>query len=252
MSGRTKRGRGLTSVEFDGPNVDPSTIDTVAVLRVASDYLRLVQQLAKLEKRTLTVTGLAVVDKCVEMRFSPSDRSLFERLDLEASACVKGDRVPPTGAHDYVKRARHSLGSLPQGYTTKVRHGRRVALLELPVPGEGSPREFLSIRAKVTRVGGVEPAVTFSAPGEANFTLKATTLQAVEAGRNLYKDVELSAQVERGPDGSIAEGGEILGLEWVTETDDPTGRWREWFQPAAARWNRVEDIEGSLGRGDDE
>ena len=90
---------------------------------------------------------------------------------------------------------------------------------------------LVTLPARVVKVGGREPSVRFDSPLESEeFTLRASEDLARALGNQLYREVEISAQIERGRDGAIA-GGEVLAFELVDAAcEDPWGPWEQWFQ----------------------
>lgn len=119
------------------------------------------------------------------------------------------------------------MRALGPGYVASVQVGRESAK-PFPVAVDVSrapPRSSISLRAKLVRVGGVEPAARFEARAEDAFTLDVSEEAARALAQHLYREVDLVAVVDRSADGSI-ESGRLVQFEVLDADTDPRVAWR--------------------------
>jgi hypothetical protein len=237
-------------VELDGPGVSPKNVDAVTLLRLAEAYFVLLTKLADAKGKGLSLTGLAVLDKCVALESKSSDAYVARFFGEMAVRIVSGKEVPPFGLEGVLNDVRTALRSLPATHVAKVRAGgARARRLRLPKDAElGSYAwETLALRSTVVRVGGRDPRAQFLSASEAtSFTLSVTTEEARSLGAKLYLPLELEARVLRDEEGRISQGAVVRFT--VLDDRDPADAWREWFADIASDWAEVDDVNAELGR----
>lgn len=243
----------VVQVELDGPGVAPETVDAIALLRVAESYLWLVSRLGHIHDAPVTLTGIAIIDKCAAVQTWPTDMTRAVLFCQEAARVISGQEEAPHGAEKAAADAREALRGLPKTMKARVLAGKFVGSLVAPEEEalREHPWEQTQLRATLVRTGGKKPVAQFrSVDDGAFFTLDLPSEEAArELGQHLYKDVDLEALIVRDHQGGI-EKGELIDLHVLSDAE-PGDAWRTWFQKNAGEWAEVEDVLGELGRDDD-
>jgi len=235
-------------VELDGPGVSPETVDTLALLRLAETYFRLVGKVAEASSMSLSFRGLRVRDKCAAVRATPNNPELAQLVSVRALRIISGEESAPRGTEILTSNIRSCLRSLPTGHVARARWGKRPhPLVAPPLPTEEHPWETVELRAIPVRVGGAEPGARLRSASEGHeFTVTATTEQARRLGAVLYSEVDVELEVCRDFEGRI-EAGRVVEVHAVSE-DEPAAAWRQWFHANASEWDEIEDVGAELGR----
>jgi len=232
-------------LELDGPGISPESVDPSSFLRLASAFFRLLEANAGNAERPLSLSGAAIIDKCVALR-ARTDNAALAQIHAASALRQIGGEEPPHGLLQLTKEARDSVRSLPAGQQAKVIVGPWARPVPKPPALPLPPFDaFISIRATLQRVGGKTPAVRFSSAFEEDFSLQVTPAQACELGAMLYRDVDVEAVVSRDGEGRI-EGGELRSYAPVQD-EDPRPVWKAWFESVGgAEWDTVEDLNSEL------
>lgn len=243
----------VVQVELDGPGVASTSVDAIALLRVAESYLWLVTRLGHIHNAPVTLTGIAIIDKCAAVQTWPTDMTRAVLFCQEAARVISGEEEAPHGAEKDAAAAREALRGLPKTMKARVLAGTFVGALVAPDEEalRDHPWEQTQLRATLVRTGGKKPVAQFrSIDDGAFFTLDLRSEEAArELGQHLYKDVDLEALIVRDHQGGI-EKGELVELHVLSDAE-PGDAWRTWFQKNAGEWAAVEDVLGELGRDDD-
>jgi hypothetical protein len=80
-----------------------------------------------------------------------------------------------------------------------------------------------------------------------DFSLDASKDDLRALGTQLYREVEIEAEVERDEHGEIAAG-RVLGFAMVTD-EEPADAWQNWFDENIGTWDDA-SVEALLGRRD--
>jgi hypothetical protein len=238
-------------VEFDGPGVNPDSLDTRRALEVAASYVDLVQAIALKENKAFTLQGLQVRNKCGALAARPSDAGLAQRSAQKANQYVSAGIEAPDGLQGKVKRVRRAVSDLPVNHVAKVIVGPWANLLKVETvePPAFSNDATISLRAVPLSVGGKTKtkATLRSGSEEREFVLVITVDQAKQLGKFLYEPLDIVAKVRRADDGSIKEG----HLLEIHPLEGSRAAWKDWYKSSAEEWDSVEDLEKELGRNGD-
>jgi hypothetical protein len=235
-------------VELDGPGVSPETVDTLALLRLAETYFRLIGKVAEASSMSLSFRGLRVVDKCVAVSATPNNQGLAQLVSTRTLRIVSGEEGPPRGTEVLTSSLRSCLRSLPTGHVARTRWGKRShPLVAPPLPTEEHPWETIELRVIPVRVGGAEPGARLRSASEGHeFTVSASAEDARKLGAMLYSEVDVELEVCRDFEGRI-ELGRLMEVHAVSEAE-PASAWRQWFKANASEWDEVDDVGAELGR----
>jgi hypothetical protein len=224
--------------EVDGPDVHPHNIDALVLLELAASFFSLVAAEAANRGAELRLDGLAVRDKCAAIVTRASDGPVARHAADQTRKILGGAIDPPKGAAAHVQRFRQAALRLDRSRyhiramgTTHDQVAWQVPI-ELPADVRTRPLDsWTTMRVRVERAGGANPAVRFSSVLEReDFTLRATEAAAQAIGKHLYKEGELEARIERGLDGEIT-GGHILAFTPLDpDVSDPWAPWTHWYQ----------------------
>lgn len=239
------------SWEIRGAGVRPERFDVPAALGAATAYLALLQRVAEIRNERLCFTGMRIEPGSVAFKFQVDEPVIARTVAKDAKEYLEGRRLPPRGVTTRVREVHSWVERLPEGYTAHV----RVANFESEVARRGQnqmgPRaEWVELRIIVMRVGGKPPKLAAFNEVEGGFTCAISEEQQAQAiARNLYREVDMSAEIVRDIDGKIVDGTlisfhEIDEIEGEAEAD----AWRAWFSEAGGDWDEVEDIEVELER----
>lgn len=232
-------------LEVDAPGLSPANVDSVALLRLATAFLRLLLENAMRAKKTLSLEGLAVVDKCAAIRVHADD-IVVAKICAAASLRQIRDDDPPHGLQSLADEARAAARLLPGAYRAKVIVGNWSQTIPLPSASSPAPLDSLvAFRARVIRVGGKTPAARFASDFEEDFSLRVSEEQAKELGALLYREIDLDAQVSRNSEGMI-EAGRLRSYTPVDE-GGAAAAWRDWFKSVGgSEWDQMDEIESEL------
>ena len=223
----------LLSLEIDGPDIHPHSVDAVSLLELAAAFFSLVTAEAAQSGHELRFESIEIRDKCALIAARPSDYALARVAAQHALHVLDGSAAPPRGGADQVRRFNKAAKAFDKPDHRLLAGGTGwQAAIVLPNERRARPMTCMTtFRAKPVRVGGTNPAVRFSSDMERDeFTLDAGEDLARSLGTHLYRDVEIEALIERARDGSI-QGGEVLSFRAVdTVCEDPWGVWEQWYQ----------------------
>jgi hypothetical protein len=109
-----------------------------------------------------------------------------------------------------------------------------------------------SLRARVVRVGGIDPRVQLECDSESKaISLGASFEKTLEIKNYLYRHVDVTAEIQRSalPPYSILNGS-ILTVIPLEDDVDAVDAWDRWYAAGGATWKGVANIEEAL-RGED-
>lgn len=147
-------------VELDGPDVAPSTVHALPMLRVTHAYLSLVSKLADIADAPLLFKGVEIIDKCSALRTTASDVTRAALFCRQATECIAGTSEIPYRAIGATKDARDALREMPDQLHARVLVGStyQAELVPEPLPVKLLPPwEQTEIRAVLLRAGGECP-----------------------------------------------------------------------------------------------
>jgi hypothetical protein len=237
--------------ELDGPNVHPDNVDTMLLLRLATQYFHLIGRASETKRLGLVLRGIEVVDKCVAIRAIANDPKGSTFAAKLVEDWLAGDEEPPRGAETLTSSLRYELRRMPTGYLARAHVAKWKRDIRVPQEEVTSrPWEQVELRAIPLRVGGEEPVVKFRAESEtADFILQVSPAQARILGGHLYEEIDIEVDILRDPDMSISAG-KVLEV-FPLDKDEPAGAWRTWFEQNEGRaWLNVDDVLAGLGRAD--
>lgn len=214
-------------LEIDGPEAHPQTLEAPAILELAAAFFQLLMANADDDGERLSLTNVAILDKCVAIVARP-DRFDVARMCVDDALRQISGSDPPKGGAVFVDRTRAAVRRLAPELHAKVIFGTWSR--DVVVDGEEAAEpldSILSIRAIPIRIGGRRPAVRFRSELEEDFTLDTTKDLARSVGAHLYREIDIEAAVRRAADGSIFSG-RLTSFDLV-ETGDPRPAWRDWF-----------------------
>jgi hypothetical protein len=105
-------------------------------------------------------------------------------------------------------------------------------------------------RAHVESIGGKRPSIRLrSFSDNVTYTLRLSKQLAQQTSPYLYQDVDVEARVTRlmkGPDFPVIYGN-VVDITPIPSTD-PVEAWDEWYEKSGRPWDRIDDVDGELGR----
>lgn len=227
----------------DDGELTPDNADPVQVLAVAAAYLESLQAVAADSAVAFHVEGIALRTGSVELAFRVDKLATTKKLAREVAAALLEPDAPPP-----IRRLRTALSRLPTHVHAQVQVGRWESRVDPdPVVHEQPLRELTTLRGQLIRVGGVTPAVRLRDSEGRDFSLEASKDDLRALGTQLYREVEIEAEVERDERGEIAAG-RVLGFAMVTD-EDPADAWQKWFDENTGTWDDA-SVEAVLGRRD--
>jgi hypothetical protein len=240
----------VLSWKVRGAEVEPEGGDVLSTLGAATAYLELLQGVAELRREKLLFMGLRVDRGILMVELQVDEPAVARAASRDAHEYLDGRRLAPQGIRSYLAEVHRAMSRLPADQTVRVSVGDFEA--EVGRPGAEqhiSGSEIVELRAVVVRVGGRPARVAVASDVEGEFTLALSQEQAMAIARQLYREIDLSAEVSRDEDGTIVDGTvlELFALEDV-EGQVEANVWRQWFSVAGAGWDNVDDIERELGR----
>jgi hypothetical protein len=233
------------SLRLDGGDVHPHNVDPSLVLALASSYVDALRSLAVTSDLDLDLRGLQIRDRCVEIAFGVNKlgpaRAAAHEVNLALASTER-----PRGAIGAIDRLRDALDSIPPAiHVTVAAGGSWKRSLQVRAAEDATPAfELVTLRAVPVRAGGAMPVVRFHSDRENDFSLSADIDMARALGGQLYREVEIEAEIARDELGAISEG-RVLSFEPV-ESADPVEAWDRWFEQSAGEWNE-ERVEALLG-----
>jgi hypothetical protein len=238
-------------IAFELHGVTPETVNTIALLRLASSYFEHLRRIGSSKDLELNFEGLTVKNKCVQIAAKASHITAAKKAVEKQARILRLVEPAPPGTEGATESLRDQLRALQPGMHAKVVCGKWSRRLD-PKSAEHVPwpRETTALRVVIVRVGGNQPSAAFLSPSERNqFVLPVTQVQARQLGGRLYSEVDIEAEIERDSEGRIS-GGKLIDFAIIGD-GDPAEEWRAWFAAAASGWDNVDDIEAELGRNDD-
>lgn len=241
------------AIELDGKDVHPDSVDTGRTLEFVAAMLELIGNVAKLDGRELTFSGLAIRDKCAQVVVRTSDGERARNASMTTLAILARDETDLDvdqiwSLQPLVERVQRAVRGLPDGQipSLQVRNDKAVVHIDTSPPPT-MPTSVVILRAIPQRSGGVDPKVRFSAFAERDaFSLDVTPEQARQIGAHLYHELEIEAQVVRLLDGRIVSG-KLIEFHPL-DRGDSLALWQAWYRENAAHFEDVDDIEAELGR----
>lgn len=252
----TVKKKDALAIEWTGPDASPEAIDSRALFEFAGAYLALLESIAKVQERgELRHQGVAIADKCIEVRVTPSDLLLAEAVAVEAHRCIKGVFHPPRGTRSYLETVqRHLRANEKQGRHIQVKVADWSGTLEAPIERpQQSPFALVTLRVEVLEVGGEGDArVRLRSKSEPeSFQLAATKdqcLKLCELGL-LYGWVDAEMRIVREAQGLIQKG-ELLHFDPIpAAAPGDAAAFLAWVERAGDGWENEEDPLEELGRG---
>lgn len=222
-------------IEVAGPGATTDMVASRELLELASAYVDGLIRVAHDEfDELLTITGLAVVPKCVAVRVFSDKPSVALESGETIQAALSGTEEAPKGVHSVVERIRRAVYALPPTYEPAARFhesgGEHVLqLLVQRAPAVLPPREVIEVRATPIRAGGSRATARFDARSEPKpFTLVAKSRDVVRSvGAALWKPCDIVAKVARDAEGKITAGNLI---EFSVAAPDSAAVWERWYR----------------------
>lgn len=154
-------------VEIDGPGIEPKTVDTLLVLRLATACFQLTTKVADELKAPLILRGLDVHDACVAVAAHPNSEGAASLAIQKAARIVAGEVSPPRGTTGELEEILKCLRSLPADASVAFSlRDREYPLVPPPLPKEEPPWAITELRVSVIRVGGKDPTATLWSESE--------------------------------------------------------------------------------------
>jgi hypothetical protein len=227
----------------DDGELTPDNADPVQVLAFAAAYLESLQTVAADNAITFHVAGIALRTGSVELAFRIDKVVTAQKLAREVAAAMLEPDAPAP-----IRRLRTVLSRLPAHVHAQMQVGRWERRVDPePVVHEQPLRELTMLRGQLIRVGGVTPAVRLRDSDGRDFSLEASKDDLRTLGTQLYREVEIEAEVERDEHGAIVAG-RVLSFAVVID-EDPADAWQKWFDESAGTWDDA-SVEALLGRRD--
>lgn len=232
---------------LEGPGVKPETVDIATALSLAAEYFDLVRRIATLDDKPFTLTGVWVEAGSARFASMPSSVTRARAASNQLRAYVRGRALPPPKLDAPIGKFRRALEQEAARFGAAFRIGNTHQKLDLAKPsGAERSTAVTSMRARLVRLGGAEPAARFSSktePDEFTVTLPNEEI-ARQLGPHVYREVDIVVRISRDEDGAI-ESGELIEFEPL-QGGDAAAAWREWFKEAGAGWEQVKDVEAEL------
>jgi hypothetical protein len=232
-------------LRLDGEDVHPHNVDPSLVLALASSYVDALRSLAMTSDLDLDLRGLQIRDRCVEIAFGVNKLGSARAAAHEVNQALASTERP-RGAIGAIDRLRDALDAIPPAiHVTVAAGGSWKRSLQVRPPDEASPAlDLVTLRAVPVRAGGATPVVRFQSDRENDFSLSTDIDLARALGGQLYREVEIEAEIARNELGAIS-GGRVLSFEPVDGTD-AIEAWDRWFAQSAGDWDD-ERVEALLG-----
>jgi hypothetical protein len=219
----------------------PETADPVQILALAASYLESLQVIAADAGETLRVEGIELRPGSVELAFRVDKLAPVQAYARELARAMAATDPPAP-----IKRLKAAIARLPVNVHAEVQVGAWKSSVESATVSDQQPlRELTTLRAKLLRIGGIRRAVRLRTSDDRDFSLEASEDQLRALGAQLYREVEIEAEVERDQHGNV-EDGRLLSFAVVMEDQDPAGAWQTWFDENAGEWDEA-SVEELLG-----
>lgn len=186
------------SLRLDGGDVHPHNVDPSLVLALASSYVDALRSLAVTSDLDLDLRGLQIRDRCVEIAFGVNKLGPARAAADEVSQALASTERP-RGAIGAIDRLRDALDSIPPAiHVTVAAGGSWKRSLQVRTAEEATPAfELVTLRAVPVRAGGATPVVRFQSDRENDFSLSADIDMARALGGQLYREVEIEAEISQ-------------------------------------------------------
>lgn len=232
------------SVEIDGPNVSPSTVDAVQLLELGSCFFKVVAANAAEQGAPLRLTNVSIRNKCAAVCASADDMPIARAAVDATIEQISGltDDVP-RGTADDIRSIQGIVARMPVKHSVIARVNGWHATMRAPRQAEESfYGDWATLRATPVRIGGSRPTARFVSVVEPEpFTLQITKEQAREIGPSMYKLIEVNASLKRSSDGLIVGG--VLQSFTTLQEGDPRPAWRAWFKEVSGGMTPAGKIE---------
>jgi hypothetical protein len=145
------------------------------------------------------------------------------------------------------------FGCWVRGGAGRIRSGSS-EVAKLPEVSNSTPNaralapELVELRVRVNQVGGEPARISVVSDVDGAFTASLSIKLAEAIACHLYKEVDVSASIERAEDGRIVDAC-VHEFHPVAVLEAEAKVWRDWFAVAGEGWDDVDDIEGELGGG---
>jgi hypothetical protein len=221
------------AIELAGPGVTPETVDTAALLSVANAYVDLAIAVAAATGKTLSFTGVRVVNKCAALASPPSDKAVAIDAIKASNAIVYGKQAAPHGAEMRAKALRKAVEDLPNGYAARVILGRLSWPLRLTAPDERPERPWSlsSVRVRVIELQATPPRVRLACAWLDDFSLTASRDIIRQLGAHMYEEIDIDVRWTFGDDDKV-EKGDVLAVHPISN-EESLSAWQRWYDAAA-------------------
>lgn len=220
-------------LRLDGNDWHPATADPSLLLNLAAAFVDCLRGAADDQGGDVGFRGIELRDRCVELAFPVQDIALARVAAQHIAVAAKAADAEGSGV---LRRLRLALRLLPPGVKVRAQAGSwKRRLQPIAEPEELSTDELVTLRVRAIRAGGVQPAIRFEADDLTPFTLTTDEATVRLIGPNLYREMEIEAEVERGRDDQIVSG--TLRRFDLVDADDADDAWSKWFNANADEWD---------------
>src|ERR1700686_2212470 len=218
-------------VEVDGNGVTVETVDPLALLSVATAYLRLLVAVADDKETDLVLTGLHVLDKCVAVSTTAADPGTAWIAATTAYDYLEGAPAPH-GVKGALEQVREAVRSLPNQLKAGVRVGNNwLPISEHPGAPDSTPWSRTTLWVRPLKIGGRSERVTLESGSErGTFSIKIDLEEARRLGAHLKKDVLAEIDIVRGDDGRIRDGALVSWLAPDVKPGQELEAWKKWIE----------------------
>lgn len=247
------KAKGTTEVlvAIDGPEAQPTTVEPLPILQLATSWFRFATKLAEVSGQAFKLRGIAIRDKCTGVASVPSNVRVAQAIAARSLRIIADDEAAPEGVEGLAEDLRGQVRGLSgRNFSVAVHVGdwSRPVLAPAPVTA-GDTWERTELRVVPVRVGGRRPTATLvsRSEGPRAFTVALTEeAHARSLGANLYREVDVELRLCRNEE-DVIKTGEVLAVH-VLDDADPATSWRAWFKENAGEWDDVDNILVELGR----
>lgn len=233
-------------LELTGDAIEQGTVDAEAGLRAMLAYVRALITTSKILEQELTLTGIFVEDKCVQLRTRANNQKVAQTSIEYFQGVLEGEMGVPRGLTRDLNEVRSSFEGLAPNVSAfaSIGDARVHVFSRSEVPRQAQAGWHVAgrevHRASVQRIGGAQPRVQLKTAYDGPITADIPSHSlARKLGAMLYMDVDATLEVVRDDDGEVVSA-KVVDFRKLEALSDPLSQLQDWFRPAADRWSGID------------
>ena len=217
------------AIAIDGIGVTPENVDTVLLLRIASEYMRTMLHVADDEGIDVSFRGLRIEKGSACVVATASDAAGAKEAFQRTNEILRSDKPPSyftplLVSIDLLSASSFSLYVANDNWSEAIQPKQK----QEPYTVEET------VRVLVIRAGGVAPAIRVENVlfPERKFTIKTTREEAIELSKFLYRQIEV--RIIARSDGDNYSDAQLIEYDEVDDTSNAREAWTKWYESTGA------------------